>query len=224
MQVDYEVKPAQNECFREALFRLWYDPLTLKHAKGILTVCPGSGADGRNDVYQWAGFARAHNLLVLGIAFSDVNPKVDEDYIDAKSGSGRALVEAQEAFEIDLDDMPMDLPLYMWGHSAGGEFNYEFACWAPSLVAAFVVNKGGIYYTGLAPTETRAIPAAFFTGGKDAEYRRTAVRSIYYMGAVSGAKPWTLWNEPDAHHEVGQSRRIAETLFIDTLAARVKEA
>jgi pimeloyl-ACP methyl ester carboxylesterase len=31
--------------------------------------------------------------------------------------------------------------------SAGGQFNYEFAAWKPDRVAAFVVNKGGIYYT-----------------------------------------------------------------------------
>ncbi len=40
-------------------------------------------------------------------------------------------------------------PLLLWGMSAGGEFNYEFVAWKPERVAAFVVNKGGIYYSAL---------------------------------------------------------------------------
>jgi hypothetical protein len=41
-------------------------------------------------------------------------------------------------------------PVALWGVSAGVKFNYEFVCWKPERVTAFVVNKGGIYYSSLA--------------------------------------------------------------------------
>jgi len=46
-------------------------------------------------------------------------------------------------------------PLLMWVMSAGGEFNYEFTAWKRERVLAFVVNKGGIYYTALASQAAR---------------------------------------------------------------------
>ena len=95
-------------------------------------------------------------------------------------------------------------PLLLWGMSAGGEFNYEFVAWKPERVVAFVVNKGGIYYTALAPKAARDVPGVLFVGGKDLESRtstitglfagdsvvaidrRPATREIYALG-VSGA-------------------------------------
>ena len=57
-----------------------------------------------------------------------------------------------------------DAPLLLWGMSAGGEFNYEFAAWKPERVVAFVVNKGNVYYTGLASDAARRVPGLLFTG------------------------------------------------------------
>jgi hypothetical protein len=47
--------------------------------------------------------------------------------------------------------------------SAGGQFNYEFVAWRPERVLAFVVNKGGIYYSALLPQAARNVPGILFT-------------------------------------------------------------
>ena len=81
-----------------------------------------------------------------------------EDYARAQDGSGRALLDAMDRFaSTTAHPEAATAPLFLWGHSAGGEFNYEFVCWKPERVAAFVVNKGGYYFTHLAPAATRAV-------------------------------------------------------------------
>jgi len=45
-------------------------------------------------------------------------------------------------------------PMVSWGMSAGGQFIYELLCWRPDRILAFMVNKGGVYYTTLAPSDS----------------------------------------------------------------------
>jgi len=83
-----------------------------------------------------------------------------------------------------------DAPLILWGHSAGGQYNYEFACWKPDRVIAFIVNKGGFYYTALAPKATRNVPGLFYTGETQvsavAEVRHAMVSLQRRLGAGGG--------------------------------------
>lgn len=53
--------------------------------------------------------------------------------------------------------------------------NYELVAWKPERVVAFVVNKGNIYYTALAPKAARSVPGILFTGGKDLEFRTNTI-------------------------------------------------
>src|SRR5882672_10020734 len=154
MNLGYKVERKPGDCFQTAEFSFWCSNAQADKLKALIVITPGSGDDGRYKLWTdpWKKFVVNHNCGIIGVRFTDVHPKVDEDYIDAKNGSGRALLEAVDWFQDKLgkDDYP-PLPLLLWGFSAGGEFNYEMACWAPKRVAAFVVNKGGIYYSGLAP-------------------------------------------------------------------------
>jgi hypothetical protein len=72
---------------------------------------------------------------------------------------GRALLDALRAFS-ERSNHPelVNAPLLLWGFSAGGEFNYEFTAWKPERVVAFVVNKGGIYFSALLPAAARRVP------------------------------------------------------------------
>ena len=111
-------------------------------------------------------------------------------------------------------------PFLLWGMSAGGEFNYEFVCWKPERVVAFVVNKGNIYYTALAPKAARSVPAILFTGGKDLEFRTSTITGLFAVNRRAGAL-WALAEEPSAAHVVGRSRDVALVLFEDALALRL---
>jgi hypothetical protein len=87
---------------------------------------------------------------------------------------------------------------------------------------AFVVNKGNIYYTALAPKAARNVPGILFTGGKDLEFRTNTITGLFAVNRRAGAL-WALAEEPSAAHIVGRSRDVALVLFEDALALRVGE-
>lgn len=172
---------------------------------------PGSNSDGRGWIKDrlWRAFANEHSLALVGCYFEDNAPSMVEQYIEAEKGSGAALLKALDAFDLG------ETPLFLWGFSAGGEFNYEFACWLapkePTRIRAFVVNKGGVYIHLLAPEATRKIPAILFIGSKDAGWRQEIVRALYTMNHIAGCN-WELDVEPIGHI-IGFSEDISKQLF-----------
>lgn len=183
--------------------------------RAVLVLVPGSNGDGRFDVHDrhWTRFAEQQNLALVGCFFKDKIPSPIEGYIRVEQGSGDCLLSALE------DSKLGHLPILMWGFSAGGEYNYEFTCWItqtqPDRVAAFVVNKGGIYCTALAPEGARKVPGIFFIGDKDAVYRRSILQGIWSMNVACGAV-WEKHHE-DVGHIPANSEDVAKTFFADTL-------
>ena len=218
---DVELPPGPN--FAVAAFRWWHPP-EANALLGVVVLVPGSTSDGRAEVAEpfWQDFARQHCLALVGCWFKD-HPHENmniEDYARARDGSGRALLDAVERLaKAAAHPEAAAAPLLLWGHSAGGEFNYEFACWEPARVTAFVVNKGGYYFTHLAPAATRAVPGIFFVGGKDEPFRIQSIQGIFAVNRQAGAA-WKLIVEPDAGHEVGKTRELAAEFFAAILARR----
>ena len=178
---DTKLPPGNN--FDQAQFRLWI-PQGLQSVKAILVLVPGSNGDGRSQVESqlWRDLAEEQGLALVGLHMTD---KMHEDmfiehYVEVANGSGDAFLLALEQLgEASGHPEIGEAPLLLWGMSAGGEFNYEFALWSPDRVAAFVVNKGGIYYSALASTEARQVPGLFFIGTEDLAFRNDIVRGIY---------------------------------------------
>jgi dienelactone hydrolase len=104
--------------------------------------------------------------------------------------------------------------------SAGGQFNYEFAAWKPERVVAFVVNKGGIYYSALVPRAAREVPALLFVGDKDLAFRTNTIAGLFAVNRRAGAL-WALVAEPDTAHAVGRSRDLGAMFFADVMAMRL---
>jgi dienelactone hydrolase len=104
--------------------------------------------------------------------------------------------------------------------SAGGQFNYEFVAWKPERVLAFVVNKGGIYYSALLSQAARNVPGILFVGGKDLEFRTNTVAGLFAVNRRGGAL-WALAEEPAAGHVVGRSRDLTLIFFEDVLPLRL---
>lgn len=171
----------------------------------------------------WQAFARRRQLALVGCRFTD-KPHEEtfiEEYVDVSRGSGQALLNALAALAKRSKHPELAAaPLLLWGMSAGGEFNYELTAWKPERVVAFVVNKGGIYYTALARPEARKVPGIFFTGGRDLESRTATIVGLFALNRRCGAL-WALAEEPDADHVVGRSRDVALVFFEDLLAIRV---
>jgi pimeloyl-ACP methyl ester carboxylesterase len=202
--------------YQTAAFRLWC-PAGHEPLKGILVLVPGSNGDGRPAVNDevWQAFATQQRLALLGCCFTDKpHPNMNiEAYAMASHGSGQALLDAipQLASQIARPEIGQ-LPLLLWGHSAGGQFNYEFACAYPGRVLTFIVNKGGYYFTHLAPEPTRQIPGLFFIGERDDDFRRWSIQGIFAVNRQAGAR-WALATEPAAGHEEGQTRELALAWF-----------
>jgi poly(3-hydroxybutyrate) depolymerase len=220
--LDETIPPGAN--FDKADFRLWY-PADAKTLQGVVVLVPGSNGDGRGEVQDttWQRFATRHGLALVGVHLTDKPHPQNfiEEYINVSRGSGQAFLDALAAFATKAKHPELArAPLLLWGMSAGGEFNYEFVAWKPERVIAFVVNKGGIYYTALAPQAAREVPGILFVGGKDLEFRTNTIVGLFAVNRRAGAL-WALAEEPGAAHIVGRSRDVAQVFFEDVLALRL---
>ena len=167
--LDETAAPGAN--YDKAEFRLWY-PDNARFLRAVLVLVPGSNADGRPDVGDrfWQAFASRNDVVLIGCRFTDKphDEAFIENYANAAQGSGQALLDALTAFSRRSDHPELaNAPLLLWGMSTGGEFNYEFTAWKPERVVAFVVNKGGIYFSALLPEAARHVPGLLFVGEED---------------------------------------------------------
>jgi poly(3-hydroxybutyrate) depolymerase len=220
--MDESVPPGEN--FDKAEFRLWL-PEGVPTVRAIVIMTPGSNGDGRSDVESagWQEFAIKNKVALIGCRFTDKphDQGFIEEYVNVSRGSGKALETALSAFAQRSKHSELaTAPLLLWGMSAGGQFNYEFVAWRPERVAAFVVNKGGIYYSALLSREARNVPGMLFVGGKDMDSRISTITGLFAVNRRGGAL-WALANEPGAAHVVGRSLELARMFFEDVLSARV---
>ena len=140
---------------------MWY-PKNAARLQAVVVLVPGSNGDGRSAVDDpvWQAFATRHNLALVGCRFTDKphDQGFIEQYINVSKGSGQALLDALGRFGKRAAHPELEAaPLLLWGMSAGGQFNYEFVAWKPERVIAFVVNKGGIYYSALLSQAARSV-------------------------------------------------------------------
>jgi poly(3-hydroxybutyrate) depolymerase len=216
------VPPGAN--YDKAEFRFWA-PKTSTPLRAVVVLVPGSNGDGRGQVEDtvWQAFATKHSFALVGCRFTDKphDQNFIEEYIKVADGSGQALIDAVAKFGARSQHPELaSAPFFMWGMSAGGQFNYEFAAWKPERVAAFVVNKGGIYYSALVPKATRDVPALLFVGGKDLEFRTNTIVGLFAVNRRGGAL-WALAEEPAAGHIVGRSRDLALAFYEDLIPLRL---
>ncbi len=222
--LDETAGPGRNYAVAE--FRLWL-PAIDDGIRAIVVLMPGSNGDARSMVEDpvWQAFAMKHKLALVGCHITDKPHEQNfiEEYANVSQGSGDALLGALGAFASRAHHPELgNAPLLMWGMSAGGQFNYEFTAWRPERVLAFVVNKGGIYYTALAPRGARDVPGMLFIGGKDLESRIQTITGLFAVNRRAGAL-WALAEEPGAAHVVGRSRDLAILFFEDILSLRLNE-
>jgi dienelactone hydrolase len=220
--LDEAVAPGTN--YDKAEFRLWY-PERVKSFRAVVVLVPGANADGRFDVNDrfWQAFASRHDIALIGCHYTDKSHDESfiENYANAAQGSGQALLDALVAFSSRSDHPELaNAPLLLWGMSAGGEFNYEFTAWKPERVAAFIVNKGGIYFSALLSAPSRRVPGLLFVGGEDLEWRKRIIAGLFAVNRSAGAL-WALVEEPKVGHVVGRSQELAAIFFDAVLSLRI---
>jgi poly(3-hydroxybutyrate) depolymerase len=216
------IPPGNN--YDKADFRFW-TPKLAGPLRGTMVLVPGSNGDGRAMAEDtvWQAFATRQKLAVIACRFTDKphDQNFIENYINVSQGSGQALLDALAKLAARAGHPELTTaPLVFWGMSAGGQFNYEFTAWKPERVAAFVVNKGGIYYSALVSRAAREVPGILFVGGKDLEFRTNTIVGLFAVNRRGGAL-WALAEEPSAAHIVGRSRDLSIAFFDDVLPMRL---
>jgi poly(3-hydroxybutyrate) depolymerase len=224
--LDITIPSTPTSNFDHADFRLWI-PTGAGPLKTLLVLVPGSNGDGRRmaDDSLWQSFATRNRAAIIASRFTDKPHEQGflEDYVDVSHGSGQALLDAIDSLAARAKHPELkNAPLLLWGMSAGGQFNYEFTAWKPERVAAFVVNKGGIYYSALVPRAARDVPGLLFIGGKDLDSRIAAITGLFAINRRAGAL-WALTEEPSAGHAVARSAQLGAMFFDDVLALRLKD-
>lgn len=207
---DVTIKPGS--VYNMAAFKLWLNP-DIQKIRGILMLNPGSNGDGRGQVddQYWQDFATKHDFALMGTYLTDnMHPNMMiEDYIQVSKGSGKAIIDAIDKFAQESGHEELSYaPFLLWGMSAGGEINHEIASWIPERIIAYVVNKGGYYYSSVPPEATRQTPGLYVTGLADLPSRSTMVKGLYLTNRRAGAL-WTLVEEQGVAHEVAGSRDLA---------------
>ncbi len=220
--LDDSLAPGTN--YDKAQFRFWA-PKGVDKLRAVLVLVPGSNGDGRAMAEDtvWQAYAAKNKLAIVACRFTDKphDQNFIEDYVNVSHGSGQALLDIIGKFASRSNHAEIaGAPLFLWGMSAGGQFDYEFAAWKPERVAAFVVNKGGIYYTALTPRATREVPALLFIGGKDLESRIETITGLFALNRRGGAL-WALTEEPGAAHVVARSRDLSMIFFDEIIAQRL---
>jgi poly(3-hydroxybutyrate) depolymerase len=213
---DESIPPGAN--YDKAEFRLWL-PDGAGRLRALVILVPGSNGDGRAQVDEpfWQEFAITHQVGLVGVQLTDKqhDQMFIEHYVDVSKGSGQAFLDALAGFAKKTGHAEIaTAPLMLWGMSAGGEFNYEFTAWKPERVIAFIVNKGNVYYTALAPAAARSVPGLLFTGEKDLEFRVNTIVGLFAVNRRASAL-WALAQEPGIGHAVGRSKDLAGMFFED---------
>lgn len=212
------IPPGAN--FEKAEFRFWA-PKDVASLRGVVVLVPGSNGDGRSmaDDAFWQEFAVKNKVALLGCRFTDKphDQSFIEDYVNVSRGSGQALLDVVATFAARSSHPEVaSAPLFLWGMSAGGQFNYELTAWKPERVGAFIVNKGGIYYSALLSKRAREVPGLLFVGEKDLASRVETITGLFAVNRRGGAV-WALVVEPGAAHVVGKSKELGALFFEEML-------
>jgi predicted esterase len=206
----YTSTPGDKDNFSYAKFSIWC-PENIKTYKGILYLAAGYEYSSIPMSYEeeWRELARENEFALLT---SHMKSRTEKDtqieYWQAEYGSGQEMLNALGIFAKEAKHPELEhAPLAMWGFSAGGQFNYQFACWKPERVITFIAIKGG-YYFSEPNNEALKIPALFFTGEDDLQRRIDAVDELFDRN-IKDEPLWCLAHEPNSGHEIGQTDKLA---------------
>ena len=193
----------------------------------ILVLTPGFNGDGKRFLQQqqWRDFARTTGGAIVActyIAMHEQTPDEIKNYVHyaaAQHGSGAALESAIEQFDaLDPAHSLKDLPLLIYGHSAGGQFAYGFTCHNPKRMIGFAAAKGGYYYPE--PIEgTYQVPGLLISGEQDLARRKIEIRTLFESHRKHGA-PW-CWMEDAYGHGTADTLEVVIPYFRELLQMRL---
>lgn len=212
---EWEDKPRGDHVVALRLFV----PDDVDKVRAIVVLTPGLDGDGRGMAGDsaWQAFAQKNQTALLACNFKG---KDGGSYYKAEKWCGKAFLDGiKDLAKLSSHPEIANAPLAFWGHSAGGQFNYNFACWKPERTVAFIANKGGYYETDSKPM-VRKVPGLWFCGDKDTAIRIKNITERYEDNRKRGAL-WALVMEPGVGHGIGRSKELGMVFLEEAINARL---
>jgi len=105
--------------------------------QAILILAPGRNGNGRDLIVkeEWTRFADEHQLILCGLSFSSPPDRIEDSYSNAHSSSGHLLLSGIDHHLGLLQSQ--NLPLLLYGFSAGARFTASFVDANPDRVLAW---------------------------------------------------------------------------------------
>ncbi len=175
----------------------------VRRPEAVLVLTPGTNGNGESLVRQdeWQDFAREHNLALVGVSFASPDAILPENrgYYYAAQGSGELLVEGiRKAFR-------RDVPILLFGFSAGAHFSARFVEWNPERVISWCAYSAGWWDE---PAQAKITPPGIVACGEDDG--RLGASLVYFKQGRALGRPW-LWVELPG---IGHSCPPALTRFV----------
>ena len=181
----------------------------------VLVLCPGANGNGRFFLEQepWIQFAKSHNIGIIGMSFASDNKFLNDQgrgYYYASKGSGKALIDGiRKIFDADL-------PILLFGFSAGAHFSSRFAEWQPDRVLAWCAYSAAWWDI---PQKSGTNPPGIIACGSE-DFRNEASFTYFSQGRAIG-KPWIWISIPKIDHSPSYQLeafvRNYFAIFINTL-------
>lgn len=172
-----------------------YVAKTVQTPRAVLVLCPGRNGSGEGWVRQqaWQDFAKKNRLGLMGISFASADSVLDQwhGYTMASRGSGQVLLEAVRKI------YGRDLPILLFGFSAGAVFTNEFVEWKPGRVVAWCACAG----EGEDQSRHDNCPPGIIGCGEYDGSHYGATLSYFKQGRAFG-KPWLWVSLPRMGHAI----------------------
>jgi predicted esterase len=139
-----------------------YSVKTSYRPKAVLVLCPGCNGSAEGTIAEkpWRDFAAENGIGLSGIAFSSDQSlfEAKRSYQFASEGSGQVLIDALHKIYEE------DLPVFIYGFSAGAQFAARFTEWKPERVKGWCAYAAGSWDE---PQADRKFPPGIIATGEE---------------------------------------------------------
>jgi pimeloyl-ACP methyl ester carboxylesterase len=155
----YKAKPVEG--MSRAEIYLWSPS---EEVKAVLVYCPGHNGVGKGftENKEWQKYAKLNNVALCGLSFASPMhiTKQGKGYSYAAQGSGKILVDCIDEF------FPKNqMPIYLYGYSAGARFTASFMAWKPDRVLSWCASGVGTW-PDLPDAKVKKIPHGIVACGE----------------------------------------------------------
>lgn len=175
---------------------------------GVLVLIPGynGSPEGLINNPKWRELAQKHRFDIVGCYFKNASD-TDPVYQRPAMGSGKSLVDAVKQV------YKKDLPMAMYGFSAGAQYTSRFLALHPRRVAVW-----GVYAAG-SVDQVRAgqqLPPGVVACGEKDTTRYSGLRTFYNEGRMQGYR-WMWLSVPESAHSAAPAAVTFIQSYFDTV-------